>query len=117
MNRVQRGFAAEKCVEDYFLGKGLQVIQRRYWSKRAEIDLIVKDIEASLLLFVEVRSTTKNLSEPLLSISRKKIRSMHYAMLSFLQQYPVYMNYNYRLDLVVVKDLLVREHIENIFFD
>lgn len=117
MNRVQRGFAAEKCVEKYFIEKGYSVIQRRYWSKRAEIDLIIEDFKSRLLIFGEVRSTCQDLSEPILSITKRKIRSMHYAMLSFLQQYPVYSDYNYRLDLVVVKDLKICEHIENIYFD
>ena len=96
------------------------MVKRRFWTKgkkRFEIDLIVKNPKQGLLLFVEVRSTRKNASYPLQSITKQKLVGIHQAADVFLLQHKAYRNYMLRVDLIVVSDMKIAHHIENISFE
>ena len=116
MNKVRQGFAAEKIAEDYLIKLGYCFLKRRYWSKRSEIDLVMSLRSKNILVFVEVRSTMYGKSEPLLSITKSKMRSLHYAASHFLCQNPHFSEYIVRFDLITIKDMSIDQHIENIYF-
>lgn len=115
-NRVTQGFAAEKIAELHLRRtRGWNLVARRFWAPRSEIDLVMT--HGHKIYFIEVRSTYSGASEPVLSVGPKKIQALKQASLVFLQRHNRYQDFWPRLDLVVVKNNDVIEHIENIQFD
>ena len=115
-SRKAQGFAAEAVAERYLKKQGFQLVKRRFWTqgkKRFEIDLIVKDMKQDLLLFVEVRSTRKEASYPLQSITNQKLAGIHQAANAFLMQHKAYRDYLLRVDLIVVSDMKTLDNYYN----
>lgn len=52
-NRRRIGGQFEQLAEEYLTGRGLTIVERNYWSRQGEIDLIAKD--GSYLVFIEVK--------------------------------------------------------------
>ena len=115
-NRVSQGFAAEQVAESYLIqNHGWKLVARRFWAPRSEIDLVM--CKREWIYFIEVRSTYAGASEPILSIRPKKLQALRQASLIFLQKFERYQNYFARLDLVIVRQENVLDHIKNISLD
>ena len=95
------GQAQEETAARFLIANGLSLIQKNYFCKLGEIDLIME--HANTLVFVEVRyrrsSTHGSASE---SITPRKIRRLIAAAKHFLLNHPRYKRYPCRFDVVAI---------------
>lgn len=102
------GSLGEDIACKYLKNKGFSVIERNYWKKFGEIDIIAK--KDSVIHFVEVKSvsreTNSNVSyekyEPTDNIHWKKIERMNRAIQIYLEERNVSDETNWQKDAVSV---------------
>jgi len=76
----------EKLAEAYLKQRGYSIIERRYWTRFGEIDLIAK--KGPVLAFVEVKTRKGFASlDPLVSITLNKWKRLQRASMIFLNKY------------------------------
>lgn len=67
------GFAKEEIVANYLTEQGFRIVERNFYSRQGEIDIVGYDGE--YLVFVEVKYRSKNaLENPLAAVGREKQR-------------------------------------------
>jgi putative endonuclease len=77
------GRAGEDLAEKYLSGKGYQIIERNFRTRKGEIDLVALDQEN--LAFVEVKNYSfKNYLSPLASITHTKKTCLVHAARAYL---------------------------------
>lgn len=98
----RKGKLGERIAEGFLVKKGYHIIERRFYSRQGEIDLIAtKD---KMIIFVEVKMRTSNsFGEPEQSIGSGKIRRINKTIYKFLAKYPRYNNYDPCLDVVSIE--------------
>ncbi len=71
------GDEGEQLAIDYLKEKGYEIVETNYRYGKGEIDIIVKEAEKDLLIFIEVKSR-KNLEfgEPEFAITKNKIKQI-----------------------------------------
>ena len=85
-DRKVKGDDTEQLVCDYLQTKGLQLVQRNFFSLYGEIDLIMRD--GNTLVFVEVRyRKNRQYGGAAASVTRAKQQRIIKTALSFQQQY------------------------------
>lgn len=99
------GNNAERQALKYLKNKGLTLIEKNYFTKIGEIDLIMLDTDC--LVFVEVRFRTKGgylLGFETITTTKQQhlIRTAKY----FIRQNPRYQNFLYRFDIVSIQSNL-----------
>jgi putative endonuclease len=57
-DKMETGAMGEKLAADFLTGKGFEVVERNYRSRRSEIDLIVR--RENWLVFVEVKTRSSD---------------------------------------------------------
>lgn len=93
MNKRRFGIIGEKIAQDYLRNKGYEILETNYYTKRGEIDIIVKN--GYYIIFVEVKTrTTLKFGTPAMavnSIKRKHIKRVAktFLYLKNLHQYDV----------------------------
>lgn len=55
MNKRQTGNIYEQIAADYLVKNGYVILERNYYTRRGEIDIIAKDTVADCIVFVEVK--------------------------------------------------------------
>lgn len=94
-----KGKKAEQLAEKYLQNKGLKSIERNYYSKMGEIDLIMKDKDE--LVFVEVRSRkSRDYGGSLASITQQKQHKIIKTAYLYLQKKRLFDKYPFRFDVV-----------------
>lgn len=87
--RYSFGLSGERAAEDYLVGRGLSVIERRFRCRHGEIDLICADspsiLDAAEIIFVEVKARSAgSFGTPEAAVSRSKrlriVRTAHVYM-------------------------------------
>lgn len=97
-----KGKLGERIAEGFLVKKGYQIIERRFYSRQGEIDLIV--VKDKMIIFVEVKMRTSDLfGEPEQSIGPRKIRRINKTIYKFLAKNPRYNNYDPCLDVVSIE--------------
>lgn len=85
-NRANKGKQAENIACEYLIKQGLKIIERNYYCRRGEIDLIMSD--NNTLVFVEVRYRKSNLyGDAKESVTYKKQQKLHLTALHYMQKY------------------------------
>jgi putative endonuclease len=74
MPRTSSGYIAESLAYDYLLSQGLSLIQRNFYSRFGEIDLIMQD--KLDLVFVEVKWRQQGFDTAITSITPAKQRKL-----------------------------------------
>lgn len=113
--RRQTGYQQELNAQTYLEQKGFQAIQRNYYSRWGEIDLIMRDQQT--LVFVEVRSRRSDkFGTPLESIRPQKQRKLILAAKDYLLKHPYHGPL--RFDVLGIKNNAQQNtysHIQNAF--
>jgi len=100
-SNLTRGRRAEALAASCIEERGLSIIERNWRRPEAEIDLVARDADGTVV-FVEVRSRTGELyGHPLESIGRTKRRRIVAAAQLFLSEVPLPAT-GYRFDVVSV---------------
>ena len=56
VNKVQRGASAEDCASQLLVDAGYRIVERNFRCKLGELDIVARDGDGDVLVFVEVRS-------------------------------------------------------------
>ncbi len=81
-NSYQSGRVAEAIALDYLLSQGLVLIQKNFYSRFGEIDLVMSD--NNTIVFVEVRKRNLKVDDAIDSISVTKQRKLYKSAQYFL---------------------------------
>lgn len=112
------GKYGEAIAKKHFEDLGYILVAENYRFERAETDLIFRNDEKKLLVFVEVKSrTNKKYGEPEESITVKKLTQMKKSAEGFIMMNPEYNEYLKRYDIAAIMIENGTEkinHIENI---
>lgn len=96
-----QGSQAEEQALKHLLAQGLKMVERNFYSRRGEIDLVMLD--AGNLVFVEVRSrNNENFGSAAESITRAKQLRVIQAARHFLQVKSEWANTPCRFDVVAI---------------
>lgn len=94
----KKGYFAEDLACKYLINQGFEIIERNFYSKYGEVDIIVS--KDKTLHFVEVKSGKG--FEPIYAITPKKIAKIIKTIEVFLSHYEVDMPYC--IDALIYKD-------------
>lgn len=116
MFKQRLGAKGEDLACGFLENHGLKIIQKNYYTRFGEIDIIGKD--GNQLVFVEVKTrTSREFGLPEEAITQRKLAKMQKAALLYLS-YKKLTNHQYRFDAVVIEfegEKLTRmEHLKNI---
>ena len=87
MNRRKKGTVYEEIAALYLKEKEINIIKKNYRIRQGEVDLIGED--TSHLIFFEVKFRSSNqYGEPVLSVTKDKMRRISKVAEYFLMRYP-----------------------------
>jgi len=99
---LNKGQAAEQQACLYLQKKGLKLIQKNFFCKMGEIDLIMQ--EGAFLVFIEVRyRTTDDYGTPSETVGKQKQRRLIKTASLFLIKNKKFQQYPARFDVVAIK--------------
>ncbi|RTL10668.1 MAG: YraN family protein [Neisseriaceae bacterium] len=104
------GDAAEDLAAEYLLAQGLKLVQRNFYSRFGELDLIMRDEDS--LVFVEVKQRRAGINHAIESITPAKQRKMVKTAQFYLLK--LGRDVNCRFDAVVINELGQVEWLKNI---
>ena len=97
---VSRHWSEDLALEQ-LLASGLKLVCRNYWTRRGEIDLVMRD--GNELVFVEVRQRTNTAyGRPEETVNRSKRARLRLAADHFLQQFAEFHSQPCRFDIFAV---------------
>ncbi len=103
-DRNKKGQAAEDIASSYLKQQGLVSIDSNFFSRRGEIDLIMRDNE--YLIFIEVRYRKQSTyGHPLETITYNKQQKILKTVQYFLLKHPEFNNRPCRIDAVAITDI------------
>ncbi len=116
MNNRTKGTKYEDMVVQFVLKKGYRIIERNFYSKAGEIDIIAKD--GKYLVFIEVRSSEKSFVHPLESINKTKINRIIKSARFYLYTHNIKAQF-IRFDVVGVikgkEPILIKDAFQSVF--
>ena len=99
-NKRKKGFEYEKKACNFLIKQGLSVIERNFYSKVGEVDIIAKDKET--IVFVEVKyRKNDDFGRPEESVNKKKIKKIKDTAFIYLQINNLYKS-DIRFDVVSI---------------
>lgn len=112
--KIRMGKQSEQLALEMLESKGMTFVEKNYYCKHGEIDLIMKD--RNDLVFVEVRSKSKvNFGTPVETINYSKRRKIEKTARDYLYKHNLLNKINCRFDLVgVIIGSSGEKHIEHI---
>ncbi len=76
-NKREIGFEYEEKAKNFLISKKLEFIEKNFYSRYGEIDLIMLDKENKILIFIEVKyRRNSNYGNPFEAIDYKKIEKI-----------------------------------------
>ena len=97
------GKYGEELAENHLKQKGYEIVEKNFRYERAEVDLIFKDEDSKVLIFVEVKTrTSKSFGEPEESVTDSKQEQLIKSAEGFLMEHPEYDEYEKRFDVVAI---------------
>lgn len=105
------GDKGEEIAADFLLDKGYQILERNYFSRYGEIDLVAQDFDA--VVFVEVKTRrTQSFGSPEASVTPAKLERIQKAGLIWLRDHPDSPE-NWRVEVISIM-LDARYHVQEI---
>ena len=99
-DKIETGDLGENLAADFLISRGFKIVERKYRSRHAEIDLIVQ--RADWMVFVEVKTRSSNAwGEPESFVSNEKRRLIYKAAEDYI--FRVNWQGNIQFDVVSVK--------------
>ncbi|PIR54660.1 YraN family protein [Candidatus Peregrinibacteria bacterium CG10_big_fil_rev_8_21_14_0_10_36_19] len=112
MNKKTTGDLGENMAENYLLTLGYKVIERKYFARVGEIDLIAICPENKTTVFVEVKTrSNQKFGLPEESITSKKLYKLKKAATHFFNHTSRKVPFSWRLDLISIQ--LKSNHFEH----
>lgn len=106
------GWQGEEAAKKFLLKNNYRILAQRWRAGREEIDLVAFDQNNQELVFVEVKTRSRDdLVAPELALNERKLAAFHRAAWAFLQESQL--KYDYRFDLITVLPQKIC-HYENI---
>jgi len=110
----------ERMAEMHLIQNGFHMIQRNYYTKMGEIDLIMKDVNG-IYVFIEVKKRKGiDFGRPLEYISTRKMKKIIRTAEQYIAENELHSN-DFRFDAVEIIEWgdgeIELNHIENIFLD
>ena len=85
-NNIEFGRRGEKLAVDYLISKGYKILENNWRFKKAEIDIIAKDIDG-ILIFVEVKTRSYTFyGEPEVFVDDKKKKLLMDAASQYMKE-------------------------------
>lgn len=109
------GDLGEEIAQEYLMKNGYEILEKKFYVRGGEIDLIAKKAEE--IIFIEVKTrTNKNFGEIAEQINKNKQDKLIRAAEIFLNEYE-YQEYPWRIDVIAIylqknSDPQI-EHLEN----
>jgi putative endonuclease len=115
-NTSERGFKAEDIAARHLQGIGFTIVERNFYCKGGELDIIaIRDGE---MTFVEVRSRQSEESlNPLFTISEKKQKSIKKAAQIYVMKNSVKLPFRFDFAIVTMTPTPVVDIVENALFE
>jgi len=123
------GQLGEEIISQWLVKKDYKIIASNWHCRWGEIDLIAIDKNSQTLLFIEVKTRSKNNwdNNGIFSISNNKQEKLLITANYFLSKYPEYNNFNCRFDVALLtyqkcpnnqdKDLIIKGNLgEKIYY-
>ena len=99
-NKRKKGFEYEKKASDFLVKQGLSIIEKNFYSKVGEVDIIAKD--KGTIVFVEVKyRKNDDFGRPEESVNKKKIKKIKDTAFIYLQINNLYKS-DIRFDVVSI---------------
>jgi putative endonuclease len=109
------GKYGESKAKKFLISKGYVFLKQNYRYERAEIDLIFKDEQNKILIFIEVKTRrTKTFGEPEDSITPSKQNQLRKSAEGYLSQHEEFSEYEKRFDVVTIYIERGKEQINHI---
>lgn len=105
-----RGVEAEEHAANYLRERGYKIIKQRYKTKFGEIDIIAR--KGDIVCFVEVKAR-KTKAEALESVTPRAQRRIEQSALFFLSEYPEYVDFMMRFDVIAIAQPFEITHLDN----
>ncbi len=105
---VRLGRNAEAVAAEFLRSQGLEIIERNFRRRRAEIDLVACDHDTLIVVEVRTRSNSQY-GGAAASIDWHKQRRIVLATSLMLQRYPQFARMRVRFDAVIVADVLAEK--------
>lgn len=102
MNNRLKGYYYEGKALDYLEARGLKLVERNYYSKFGEVDLILLD--NGVLVFVEVKYRKNNYyGSSLESVGKRKAKRIYLSAMEYIKKKD-YEGLGIRFDLIGIED-------------
>ena len=109
MNKTQTGAWAEDIAWQHMQQHGWHLVQRNFFCKGGELDIIA--CKANVLAFVEVKyRKTQAMGGAIASLTLRKQRHIIHSAKVFLQRFPQYSQMDCRFDLMAISGAAVGSH-------
>lgn len=100
MNTRRFGIIGEKIAQSYLISKGYEIVETNFYTKRGEIDIILK--KDKCIIFVEVKTRTNlKFGTPAMAVNLIKKKHIKSVATTFLYLYR-YQEYDVRFDVVEI---------------
>jgi putative endonuclease len=101
MNTTQIGAWAEEIAWQHIQQQGWQLVERNFFCKGGELDIIAR--KGQILAFIEVKYRKRQImGGAIASLSRTKQRYLIHSAKVFLQRFPSLSNLDCRFDLIAI---------------
>ncbi|MGE5355501.1 MAG: YraN family protein [Deltaproteobacteria bacterium] len=101
-SKTEKGKAAEKAASDYLISKNYSILERNWRFKKAEIDIIARDNDSDILVFIEVKSRSYTyFGEPGSGVTEKKQKLVSDAAAAYMEQ--ISYNWAVRFDIIGIE--------------
>jgi len=98
LNSREKGKRGEDRAVEFLKNKGYSIVERNFYSKFGEIDIIAE--REGVYHFVEVKSGTS--FEPIYNINHSKLNKIVKTMRFYLQKFKI--ESPYQIDAIIIKD-------------
>ena len=101
------GDVGEQVAADFLRSKGYEIVERNHYTSHAELDIIAVSPEQDAVVFVEVKTRTRDVAEkygrPAASVGPKKQKNLIFAAEGYMKMYPeLFSGRSVRIDVIEV---------------
>ena len=113
-NNYAQGLLGEKVALSFLENLGYKLIEKRFKTKKGEVDLVMRD--GDTIVFIEVKKRI-SMFDSLTALAKKQMKRIIRAAHLFLQNAELLNKCNFRFDLVGLSNFGEVNHIKNITMD
>ena len=116
MNHIELGKKGETIAANLLISKEYQILDRNYYWKNSEVDIIC--VKNEMLIIVEVKTRrTSAFGQPYKSVNRNKQRQIIKVTNEYIKLNDIKMEVRFDvISIVLNKGFMNLEHIENAFY-